>query len=200
MRISKINHQQSFKRVVKLQTNAPHLNSSEKKQAVKELSNALDNKKTNIYSDIQAKDLKTFFNMALTDVKDGKILIRENNGENYVISGKEAEEVSRLEDLIGTEKSLIDTYNLITSKEIIEKSQKKIDTIIKQTDENGLEKGENGFRPNSIVELNFRRPILRVDDIQYYTFTQKGKKIDSEKISLSLKNRNLGIETNSEDI
>ena len=200
MKIGKINQQPSFKRVVKLQTNAPHLKESEKKQAVKELSNVLDNKNSNIYTMIQQNDLKTFFHMALTDVKDEKILVRQNNGNDYVISGKEAEEISRLEDLITTEKDLINTYNLITSKDIIEKSQKQIDNIIKNADENGLEKNENGFRPNSVIELNFRRPVLGIDDLLYFTFTQKDKKLQSEKIALSLKNRNISIETNSEDM
>lgn len=200
MRISKINQQSSFKRVVKLQTNAPHLKEGEKKQAVKELSNVLDNKNSNVYTMIQQNDLRTFFHMALADIKDEKILVRQNNGNNYVISGKEAEEISELEKQIEKEKFLIKTYNLTPSKDIIEKSQKKIDTIIKNADENGLEKNENGFRPNSVIELNFRRPVLGIDDLLYFTFTQKDKKLQSEKIALSLKNRNISIETNSEDM
>ena len=200
MRIGKINQQQSFKRVIKLQTNAPHLKEKEKQQALKELSNIFDKKNSNIYTMIQQNDIRTFFHMALTDVKDEKILIRQNNGNDFVISGNEAEEISKLEEQITKEKELSETYGITPNKEILEKSQKKIDKIIKNADENGVEIGDNGFRPNSVIELNFNRPVLSVDDLFYFTFIQKGKEIHNEDLSLDVKSRFMNLNTRTKEL
>ena len=172
MRIGKINQSTNFGRIIKIHTSAPHLTKKEEQQATEELVNVLNSKKSNVYSPYDSNvTIRPYFKTILGDYngKNG-VLTQKYYGENYLVSGEEAEQISKIKEAVD--------FNLVSNK----KAQKHIDEIFRMMVENGEEDECGIVKPDSLISVAFDKPTLKADSIRYYSC----KDIDEKIISKSL--------------
>ena len=96
MRINNITPQINFKQVIRIKTSTDeYYNSHNYETANKELANVLNNKKSSLYSQNEAEQIKNFFNQILG--KDNKkVAFQEHYSKKFLTTGEHTKDINDL--------------------------------------------------------------------------------------------------------